>query len=237
VNAGGSIRLAEAAAGTVDRFIHMSTILVHGSTTDGRLPFCEDDALRPASAYAHSKAKAEDGLRSISARTGLSITILRPPLIYGQGAKGNFARLSRLVRSGVPLPFKTIANRRAFAAGENVADLVAHCVQKTGETAGTLIVADREQVSTAAFTALIAQALGRRSLLFSLSPSVLRRGLEALGKARLVDSLLSSLEVDLSKVEKSGWAPVVGLAEGLRRSFDDTAERSSAGPIPPPPSR
>lgn len=237
MNAEGSLRLADAAAGLVDRFVHMSTILVHGPTTEGRPPFCEDDPLLPASAYAHSKATAEDGLREISARTGLDVTILRPPLIYGQGAKGNFERLARIVRAGVPLPFKTIGNRRAFAAGENVADLVAHCVRHTGDPIGTLIVADREQVSTGEFTVMIAEALGRRSRLWPLPPALLRRSLETLGKGRLADSLLSSLEVDASKAERSGWAPIVSLPEGLRHSFDDRTRPLDAGALPDPPSR
>jgi len=90
-NTAGTLRLAQAAAGEVRHFVFLSTILVNGSKTDGQAPFTENDTPAPSTIYAESKARAEEGLSQIAVATGLIATVLRPPLIYGRRAKGNFA--------------------------------------------------------------------------------------------------------------------------------------------------
>ena len=115
-NTAGTLRLAEAAAAAgVSHLVFASSLLVHGPTSGGGA-LQEGDPLRPATVYAETKARAEDGLARVSARTGLPVTILRPPLVYGRGAKGNFALLAKAVRARLPLPFGAVENRRAFVA-------------------------------------------------------------------------------------------------------------------------
>ncbi len=127
INTEGTLQLARsAAAAGVQRFIYLSTILVNGATSEGRGPFREDDDPKPRGVYGLSKAVAESGLAAIAGETGMQVSIIRPPLIYGRGAVGNFRLLVKMVRLGVPLPFASIRNRRAFLGVQNLSSFIAH---------------------------------------------------------------------------------------------------------------
>jgi UDP-glucose 4-epimerase len=223
VNTAGTLHLAKSAVGRVRQFVFLSTILVNGSNTDGRGPFAEDDAYDPQTIYAQSKAAAEIGLRELSASASLPTTIVRPPLIYGARAKGNFALLVRAVKAGLPLPLGAARNRRAFAAAENVAGFLAHSLDRPGATDGVFIVADDEQVSTTDFVWRIAAALDKRIYQPALSPDLIRWAFRALGRRSFGDSLLGSLEVKTTKAKDSGWHPDVTLDAGLRSAFSSDA--------------
>ena len=54
----------------------------------------------------------------------MRITVIRPPLVYGAGAKGNFALLAKAVKRGIPLPFAAIRNHRAFLSVENLSSFI-----------------------------------------------------------------------------------------------------------------
>ena len=74
----------------------------------------------PADAYAISKWEAEKILWEISARTGLEVVIIRAPLIYGPGVKGNFLNLLNLIAKKIPLPLLNIYNLRSFVGIDNL---------------------------------------------------------------------------------------------------------------------
>ena len=94
VNVDGSWHLAEqAAAAGVRRLVYLSSIGVLGIYTNGRGPFFVSDAPKPVEDYAVSKWEAEQALWAVAANTGLEVVVVRPPLVYGPGAKGNLARL------------------------------------------------------------------------------------------------------------------------------------------------
>jgi nucleoside-diphosphate-sugar epimerase len=100
----------------IRRLVFVSTIGVHGPTTPIDQPLTEDAPVRPHYVYAQSKWEAELVLREIEAGTGLEVVIVRPPLIYGPNAPGNFGRLLRWVSRGVPLPLGLTRNRRSLLA-------------------------------------------------------------------------------------------------------------------------
>jgi len=101
VNCDSAVRLAEAAAGTVGRFIFLSSVKVHGEDS-GSGTYVEDDALDPRDSYARSKLEAERALTETAARNGMELVLIRPPLVYGPEVKANFLRLLRWVDSGCP---------------------------------------------------------------------------------------------------------------------------------------
>ena len=70
-----------------------------------------------------SKWEAELGLRKVAQESGMEVVIIRPPLVYGPGVKGNFASMQRLVARGVPLPLGAIHNKRSLVALDNLIDL------------------------------------------------------------------------------------------------------------------
>ena len=197
--------------------IHLlSTILVNGATSEGRGPFREDDVLRPRGVYGLSKAAAEAGLKTVAADSGMQISIIRPPLIYGTGAVGNFQLLVKAVRRGVPLPFASIRNRRAFLSVQNLSSFIAHRLAAAEGSLETFLIADDEQVSTPEFVRQIAEAVGKRAWLVPAPEPLLRGLLKLSGRAEAGDSLIGSLEVDMSKARAGGWRPELTQQAGLR---------------------
>ncbi|WP_298245574.1 NAD-dependent epimerase/dehydratase family protein [uncultured Bradyrhizobium sp.] len=219
VNIAGTLHLARcAAAAGVRQFIFVSTVLVHGRSNEGRAPFSENDVLTPRGLYGMSKAAAEAGLRTLARDSDMKISVVRPPLVYGAGAKGNFALLTRAVDLGLPLPFAAIRNQRAFLAVQNLASFILHRLGHPDPASNfeIFLVADREQVSTPEFVTHLAKASGKRMRMFSVPPGALGTLLGAMGRQDTYDSLVGSLELDISKAIATGWQPQVSLDEGLR---------------------
>lgn len=222
VNTEGTLQLARgAAAAGVRQFIFVSTVLVHGRSSDGRAAFREDDHLTPRGVYGMSKAAAEAGLEAMLQDSSMCVTVIRPPLIYGAGAKGNFRLLADAVKRGVPLPFGAIRNHRAFLSVENLASFVSHRLARADKKFDVFLLADAEQVSTPEFIERLAKASGAKSRLFSIPTSVLRTLLKIGGRHEAIDSLIGSLELDVSKAAATGWRPRITMDEGLRRATSD----------------
>jgi UDP-glucose 4-epimerase len=227
VNALGTLALAAAAARAgVRDFIFLSSIFVNGASSDRRGPFTEMDPPCPVGAYAVSKAEAEKGLEEIAARSGLACTIIRPPLIYGPTAAGNVALLTKALRSNVPLPLASVSNARAFLNVDSLVDFVAWRLAQSNRGSETFIVADRGHLSTPAFIRCLADAMGLKPRLFGVPQKLLASGLTAIGHASMAESLLSSLEVDTSKVDKAGWTPPTDTRAGLRLAFGGNGKNS-----------
>ncbi len=216
VNIEGTLHLARRAADAgVRQFIFLSTVLVHGRSNDGRPLFRETDSLTPRGLYGMSKAAAEAGLKALAQNSDMSVTVIRPPLVYGAGAKGNFALLARAVRAGIPLPFAAVDNRRAFLSVQNLSSFISHRLGHPGGQFEVFLVADEEQISTPEFIERVAKAAGTRPRLFPMPASVLSALLRISGRSEAHDSLVGSLKLDLSKVASIGWRPPVTLDEGL----------------------
>ncbi|MDA9423142.1 MULTISPECIES: NAD-dependent epimerase/dehydratase family protein [Bradyrhizobium] len=224
VNVDGTLHLARSAAmAGVRQFIFISTVLVHGRSNDGRPPFSESDVPTPRGVYGTSKAEAEAGLRALARDSDMKISVIRPPLIYGAGAKGNFALLTRAVRRGLPLPFAAIRNRRNFLSVQNLSSFILHRLGHPDPASNfeIFLLADRERVSTPEFIACLARASGRTARLFGMPPNLLSAALRVMGRRDMHDGLIGSLELDISKAIATGWQPQVTLEEGLRLAVSD----------------
>lgn len=209
INVEGTLRLArQAAAAGVKRFIFISSIKVNGEETQIDKPFSADDLPNPQDAYGISKREAEDGLREIANSTGMEVTIIRPPLVYGPGAKGNFASLVRLVRSRIPLPLAAIKNRRSLVGLDNLVDLIVTCLTHREAANQTFLVSDGHDLSTPELLSAIASALGIRLHLFYVPTTLINVAAQALGMRDLTRRLCGSLQVDISKTTSHlGWTP------------------------------
>ncbi|WP_369722532.1 NAD-dependent epimerase/dehydratase family protein [Bradyrhizobium sp. LLZ17] len=219
VNIAGTLHLARgAAAAGARQFIFISTVLVHGSSNEGRPPCTENDVLTPRGLYGMSKAAAEAGLKMLARDCAMKISVIRPPLVYGPGAKGNFASLRRAVELGLPLPFAAIRNQRAFLAVQNLSSFMLRRLADLDSASNfeIFLVADGEQVSTPEFIQRLARASGKTPRLFSVPPELLDSLLGLAGRQDSRDSLIGSLELNVSKAIATGWRPKVSLDEGLR---------------------
>jgi UDP-glucose 4-epimerase len=217
LNTEGTLQLARCAATAgVRRFIYVSTILVNGCCTDGRAPFREDDVPAPRGVYGMSKAAAESGLKKMARTMDMQTTVIRPPLIYGAGALGNFKLLVRAVERGIPLPFASIRNRRAFVSVQNLASFIANRLSGADKQFEVFLVADNEQVSTPEFVRRIAKAAGTKARLVPMPVKALQILLKMSGRPEARDSLLGSMEVDVSETIGTDWRPELSLDDGLR---------------------
>lgn len=210
VNVDAALAIGKAAALVGARMLYMSSIKVLGEATP-RQPFDESSPLAPQDAYARAKAAAETGLRAIP---GLSLTVVRPPLVYGPGVKANFLALMRALARGWPLPLASIENRRSFAYVGNLADAVARCVESPGASGKTYCVTDGAPLSTPALCRALGAALGRPARLFHFPPALLNLVPQAA-------ALTHSLVVDDGALRRDmGWAPTHGFEDAIRRTAE-----------------
>jgi UDP-glucose 4-epimerase len=231
VNVDGTEALACAAAKQgVRRMVFVSTVGVNGLSTSGR-PFTEGDPPDPQDPYAVSKSQAEEALRSVAAKTGLEIAIVRPPMVYGPGVRANFLRLMRLVDRGVPLPLPDTENRRSLIGVENLADFLVRCASHPGAANETFMVSDGEDVSTRELIARLARALGRSARFLPVPEVLVRRVARLVGKEAVLRGLFGSLTVSSDKArQRLGWKPPVTLDSGLAataRWYQESSRRSA----------
>ena len=222
INVQGTLNLArQAAAKGVQRFIFISSIKVNGEATQSGAPFFADGISAPLDPYGVSKMEAEQGLREISAQTGMQVVIIRPPLVYGPGVKANFAAMMRWLKRGIPLPLGAIHNQRSLVALDNLVDLIVTCLPHPAAANQTFLVSDGEDLSTTELLRRMGAALGKPARLIPVPASVLKLGAALVGKSELAQRLCGSLQVDISKTrELLGWGPPVSVDEGLRRAAE-----------------
>lgn len=223
INVKGTEQLARsAAAAGVRRLVYVSSIGVNGLYTSKCGEFSESDVPQPHNAYTLSKWEAEQALMRIAGETGLQVVIVRPPLVYGSDAPGNFARLLSAVAKGMPLPFASVDNCRSLIYVDNLVDALITCAIHPAAGGKTYLVGDGEDVSTPELMRLLAVILGRPVRLFPCSVSLLRLAGRLSGKSEQIERLLGSLKVDSGKIRRElNWTPPYSLQQGLQA----TAER------------
>jgi nucleoside-diphosphate-sugar epimerase len=226
INVAGTLNLArQAAQAGVRRFVFISSIGVNGPETFLQ-PFTDKDRVAPHSPYAVSKHEAEFGLRALAAETGMEVVIIRPPLVYGRGAPGNFGSLMRWLRRGIPLPLGAIHNQRSLVALDNLVDLMVTCLTHPAAANQTFLVSDGEDVSTSELLRRMGQAMGRPARLIPVPASWLILAAAMVGKQDVAQRLCGSLQVDIEKTLRLlGWTPPLSLDEGLRRAALVAGER------------
>ena len=197
INSYGTKNLAEQAAEIgVKRFIFISSIKVNGETTNINYPFDQYSKPSPKDAYSQSKLLAEDYLLEISAKTGLEVVIIRPPLVYGPGVGANFKKLLALIYKGYPLPFGKFKNRRSLIFVGNLVSFITRCIQSEKAVGKILLVSDNETISTKDLIRSLAKAMQKRSLIFNLPLYILLFIAFILGKRSQLRRLSDSLEID-----------------------------------------
>lgn len=227
VNTASTLNLAKQSADAgVRRFIFVSSIGVNGNQTTVS-PFSARDKPNPREYYAISKYEAEIGVQRIGVETGMDIVVIRPTLVYGANAPGNFGKLLKAVYNGIPLPLGAIHNKRSLVSLDSLIDLIATCVEHPKAANRTFLVSDGEDLSTTELLVRLSHAFGKPVRLIPVPPSLISIGALILGKEEFARRLCGSLQVDISDTKRIlGWNPPIGVDEGLKIAAEAYLDKS-----------
>ena len=211
----------------VKRFVFLSSIKVNGEMTSPSQAFTPDDVHIPDDPYGLSKYEAEQGLLSLIQETNMEVVIIRPPLVYGPGVKGNFASMMRWMSKPLLLPFGAIHNQRSLVALDNLVSFISLCVDREKSLKASnqiFLISDGQDVSTTQLLKKVGQALNFQSpseikaWLVPFPVSIMTFLADIFGKRDIANRLFGSLQVDSSKTyDLLGWTPVVTMDEQLAK--------------------
>lgn len=226
VNVAGTLALArQASEAGVKRFIYLSSIKVNGERTADK-PFRYNDSPAPEDDYAISKWEAEQGLIELCSRVDMELVVIRSPLIYGKGVKGNLRSLTQVIDKGWPLPLAGIGNQRDLMGLGNLVDLIATCISHPKAAGQTFLCSDDQPLSTSELVQFIAKARNKRPRLFTIPRYIFNAAGRCLGKKSLCDRLLGDLQIDIEHTKRQlGWSPKYSVEEGMARAFEINNEQ------------
>ena len=224
-NVEGTQNLLDAAvAAGVRKFIFVSSVKAVGEENDR--PWNEDTEPHPREPYGMSKLEGERIALEVGRHSNMHVIVLRLPIAYGPRMKGNMLRLFGAIRRGVPLPFRSVHNRRSMVCSANVAEAITSVLASPAARGETFFVSDGEDLSTPELLRKAGAALGRTPRLFSVPENLLRTAGKA-GDAvsrltefpissEMMQKLLGSLTVDIGKLRRlTSYRPGVSVTEGL----------------------
>jgi nucleoside-diphosphate-sugar epimerase len=241
---GTAVALEEAIRAGASVFVFASSVKAVGESTD--TPWTDDVVPAPVDPYGVSKLEAEQLIADRAALGSIRTCMVRLPLVYGAGMKGNMPRLFDLVDRGLPLPFGLIANRRALVYAGNVAAAIEAALDCDETPPPTpFFVSDGADVSTAELVREIARALGRPARLLPVPPGLIRgagRAGDLLSRVMKppftsahAGRLLGSLSLDPSRFGRvTGFTPPFTLRQGIAETarwhrVERVARRRSPG--------
>lgn len=219
VNTQGTLNLAKQAAELgVKRFIFLSSIKVNGESTSDKAPFTASDKSAAEDPYGISKSEAEQQLLELGKQTGMEIVIIRPPLVYGEGVKANFASLMRFVGKGLPLPFRAIKNnKRSLISVYNLVDLIMVCIEHPKAANQMFLASDDNDLSTAEMVDLMAKVQGKRNVALPVPVWCFKLAGKLLNKAEMIDRLTGSLQLDITHTKNTlNWTPPYPVEHGFK---------------------
>lgn len=154
----------------VKQFIFMSSIIVYGSSAriGKEKRITSQTKMEPADFYGQSKLEAEEGLLALE-NDDFKVAIIRPPMIYGKGSKGNYSKLSRMAQR-FPL-FPKVNNSRSMLYIDNLCEFVRLLIRD--ECRGIFYPQNREYVNTSEMVKRIAACHNRKMYLTKIFNPVL----------------------------------------------------------------
>jgi nucleoside-diphosphate-sugar epimerase len=230
VNVEGTRALLEAAerAG-VKRFLLMSSVAAMGEEQTGHSDQSTSD--HASTPYGRSKRAAEQVMFDLAGKCGIDAVALRPPIIYGPGAKGNVLSLLDAAYTDRRLPFGRISNQRSMVYVGTVIDAALRAIESPVSAGKTYIVCDARPYGTAELYSEICRAMGKPPLLRNVPVWLLTAAAmigdvaeKLLHRKMPVDSyvvkrIVGDLCFDGSKIQQElGWSPKVSLEEGIQRT-------------------
>lgn len=201
----------------VKRFVFLSSIGVNGKLNDK--PFTVSDIPDPKDAYAISKLQAEKVIKQTADKSNLQSVVIRPPLVYGPGVKGNFLTMLGWLEWGLPLPLSSVKNKRSFVSVDNLIDFIVTCLFHPNAVNKTFLVSDDEDLSTSELIKRTCLVLNKSARLFPFPCSLLQMIGGIIRKKDVIDRLTGNLQVDISETKKIlDWVPPYKFDDGLYKT-------------------
>ena len=200
----------------VKRFIFISSIKVLGDNTEIGQPFSITDSLNPKDAYGVSKAEAEIGLMRLCRDSNMAFVIIRPPLVYGAGVKGNFEKLLQLISMRIPLPLGSVNNKRSMVSIDNLVDLICVCIKDKKAKNQIFLVSDDFDMSLPELLYELSKARSYECRLIKFPLGLLRLIFFCFGKSGIYNRLCRSMQVDLTHTKRQlEWEPPFSIQKSL----------------------
>ncbi|CAK2924819.1 NAD-dependent epimerase/dehydratase family protein [Vibrio crassostreae] len=208
-NTEGTIKFAhDAVKAGVKRFVFVSTAAIDDETSFNR---------EASSFQTQSKYDAEVGLKQLADQTGLELVIVRPTLVYGANAPGNFGLLVKLVNKIPISPFGLVNNKRDFISIQNLVSLLLLCASHPNAHGQTFLASDGEPVSIKDFTNAIAKGTNKSLIHFPVPVGIMKAVGRLIGKEAIVEQLVGDLKVDSSKAKRMlGWQPHYSMQQAMQ---------------------
>ena len=201
----------------IKRFIFISSLKVNGEVSSLSKPFTCFDEPNPEDDYAKSKLLAEESIKKLSKNNAIETVIIRPPLIYGNGAKGNFRTLFNMVSRRIPLPFSNLKNKRSMVYIENLIDLICVCIENPKAAGQTFLASDDRDMSTPEMIEHIGASTGIRPIMFPISKSLLSFFGKLVGKSSQVQKLTGTLQANIVHTKDTlDWHPPYSIDEAFK---------------------
>ena len=153
----------------VKQFVFMSSIIVYGDSSNDKRIIDKNTVPKPSNFYGNSKLQAEEGISPLNCNS-FKVVILRPPMIYGKGSKGNYPKLAKAAKK-LPV-FPDIDNQRSMLHIDNLCEFIRLIIEN--EENGVFFPQNNEYVKTSEMVKFIAESYGREIRLTKVFNSLLR---------------------------------------------------------------
>ena len=208
------LRVAKSAKKSgVKQFVFLSTFKVYGNIIPNSEVLEENSPSFPTDSYGKSKHEAELGLSQME-DTGFTVSIIRTPLVYGDGVKANMLSLLKLVEKFPILPFGQVNNNRSYTFVENLVGFIDKIIEK--KASGIFIAMDENPLSTTELVRCIAKNFGKKIYLFKMPGFLMKIGTSLF--PGLFNRLYGSFEFDnRNTLEVLDFKPPYTSEEGIKK--------------------
>jgi len=207
----------------IKKIIMLSSIKVNG---EGFLNnddyYSEMSKDNPLDNYGISKLEAENLLNTFCIGNNINFVILRPPLVYGAGVKGNLKKLMFYIDRNIPLPIINTANNRSLISLRNLVSALIIVAFNDNANRQTYLVSDDLPISVENLYKNIAIIMKKRLFLIKFYSLFFKILLWPFGKAKLVEKISNSLIIDNTKIKNdTEWRPDISLMDDLKSMIEN----------------
>ena len=201
----------------VKQFVFMSTAKVYGENSTRENPWNEDTKCEPQDAYGQSKLDAERRIKSMEDEH-FKVAIIRTPVVYGAGVKGNIQRMALYIHATKIIPLKGIDNERSMVYIGNLMALIYRIIAL--QKSGAFLAGDRRSVSTSEFANYMIKGTGKKKMFISI-PRFVQKMIKLITPRNYM-RLFGSMVIDHQNTFASlQFEPPYTIVEGIQEVMDD----------------